>query len=143
MLKMLIKKLKLYTIWFSTNWMKCALKKFRKIANDDQSFFTDQLKRLDRKRKREFRKNRRSPKYKRLHKVFKLKVKEAKQKFKANMIDDVMTARSAQWYSKLKRISNFEQNKAEFVQVDEISHLSNKEQAEAIADGFSSISKPF
>jgi hypothetical protein len=72
-----------------------------------------------------------------------MKVKEAKQKFKANMIDDVMTARSAQWYSKLKRISNFEQNKAEFVQVDEISHLSNKEQAEAIADSFSSISNEY
>ena len=54
-----------------------------------------------------------------------------------------MTARSAQWYSKLKRISNFEQNKAEFVQVDEISHLSNKEQAEAIADSFSSISNEY
>ena len=72
-----------------------------------------------------------------------MKVKEAKQKFKTRMIDDVMTARSAQWYLKLKRISSYEQNKAEFVQVDEISHLSNKEHAEAIADSFSSISKPF
>ena len=117
--------------------------KVRKIASDDQPFFTDHLKRLDRKRRREFRKNRRSAKYKRLHKIFKKKVKEAKKKFKENMIDDVLTARSAQWYSKLKRISNFEQNKFEQLQVDEISHLSDKEQAEAIADSFSAISNEY
>ena len=54
-----------------------------------------------------------------------------------------MDARSGQWYSKLKRISNFEQNKSENIQVDEISHMSNKDQAEAIADSFSAISNQY
>ena len=115
----------------------------RKVSSDDQPFFTHQLKRLDRKRRREFRKHRRSAKYKRLHNLYKKKVSEAKKKFKQNMIDDVMTARSGQWYSKLKRISNFDQIKSENIQVDEISHLSNKEQAEAIADSFAKISNEY
>ena len=59
------------------------------------------------------------------------------------MIDDVMDARSGQWNSKLKRISKFEQNKSENIQVDEISHMSNKDQAEAIADSFSAISNQY
>ena len=59
------------------------------------------------------------------------------------MIDDVLSARDGQWYSKLKRISNYDQTKSEQVQVDEITHLSDKEQAEAIADSFSAISNEY
>ena len=49
------------------------------------------------------------------------------------MIDDVMTSGEAQWYSKLKRITNYEQTKSETIQVDEISHMSDQEQASASA----------
>ena len=59
------------------------------------------------------------------------------------MIDDVMEAKSGQWYSKLKRITNFDQTKTDKLQVDEISHLSDKDQAEAIADSFSAISNEY
>ena len=50
-----------------------------------------------------------------------------------------MTAKSGQWYSKLRRITNFDQEKGEVLQVDEINHLNDQDQAEAIADSFSSI----
>ena len=59
------------------------------------------------------------------------------------MIDDVMEAKSGQWYSKLKRITNFDQTKTDKLQVDEISHLSDKDQAEAIADSFTAISNEY
>ena len=87
--------------------------------------------------------NRRSSKYKKLQAAFKKKVSEEKKKFKKKMIDDVMTARDGQWYSKLKRISNYDQAKSEKVQVDEISHMTDKEQAEAIAESFSSRSNEY
>ena len=51
-----------------------------------------------------------------------------------------MNAKSSQWYQKLKRITNFNQERSENVQVDEISHLSDEAQAEAIADSLSEIS---
>ena len=54
-----------------------------------------------------------------------------------------MTSRDSQWYSKLKRITNYEQTKSETVQVEEISHLPDQEQAEAIASSFSSISNEY
>ena len=49
------------------------------------------------------------------------------------MIDDVVTAKSSQWYSKLKRMLNIDQHKTEKVEVEEISHLSDKEQSDFIA----------
>ena len=59
------------------------------------------------------------------------------------MIDDVMTAKSSQWYSKFKRMTNFQQEKSDIVHVEVISHLSDEDQAEAIADAFSNISKQY
>ena len=111
--------------------------KVRRISDDDCPWFTEGLRRLHRKKKLEFNKNRRSRRYKRLQKLFEKRLSEEKVKFKKRMIDDVMEAKSGQWYSKLKRITNFDQTKTDKLQVDEISHLSDKDQAEAIADSFS------
>ena len=99
--------------------------KARKISSDDEPWFSDQLKRLDRRRRRQFRLNRRSRKYKKLQRLFKRKVSEAKRLFKKKFIDDVSNARDGQWYSKLKRISNYDQARSEQVQVEEISHMTD------------------
>ena len=98
---------------------------------------------MSRKKARLFRKNRQSKKYKSIKKKYDKKVLEAKKRFKTNCIDDVMTAKSGQWYSKLRRITNFDQEKGEVLQVDEINHLNDQDQAEAIADSFSSISNEY
>ena len=58
---------------------KFCPEKIRKIASDDQPFITDQLKRLDRKRRREYRKNRRSFKYKRILKFYEKKVEKKRR----------------------------------------------------------------
>ena len=68
---------------------------------------------------------------------------QEKKKFKKKMIDDVITAKSSQWYSKLKRMLNYDQHKTEQIQVEEISQLSDKDQSEAIADAFSEISNQY
>lgn len=117
--------------------------KIRKISSDDKPWFTEDLKNLDRKKRREYRKNRRSSKYNQLKKLFDKKVAIQKKKFKIKMIGDVVNAKSSQWYSKLKRIANYDQEKKNIVDVEEISHLSNKAQAEAIADSFSKISNEY
>ena len=114
--------------------------KNRKISSDDMPWFTEQLKRLKRKKQRCFKKNRSSKKYNRMKQNYEKKVEIAKRQFKTKMIDDVMTARDSQWYSKLKRISNYDQMKGDILQVDEISHMPDQDQAEAIADTFFSIS---
>ena len=117
--------------------------KTTKIASDDQPWYTDKLKQLDRRKRREYKKNRRSEKYKALKKLYDTKVATAKKKFKSKMIDDVLTSREREWYSKLKRITNYDQTKSENFQVDEINHMNDEEQVEAIATSFSTISNEY
>ena len=59
------------------------------------------------------------------------------------MIDDLKTAHSGEWYSKLKRLTRYDQGKSETIQVDEISHLTDQEQADIIADHQAEISNTY
>ena len=83
----------------------------RKIAVDDQPWYTEELKKLKRQKCREFKKYRKSDKYMTLNKKYENKLKLAKRKYKRKAIDDVLTSSDRQWYFKLKRITNFEQQK--------------------------------
>jgi hypothetical protein len=56
------------------------------------------------------------------------------------MIYTIKEAKPGEWYSSLKRISRFDQGKGEVLQVEEISHLSDQQQAEKIADHQAAIS---
>ena len=54
--------------------------KTRKIASDDKPWVTSKLKEIDRKKKREYRKNRRSEKYKQLQRIYLKRVAIEKKK---------------------------------------------------------------
>ena len=58
----------------------------RKINSDEQLWISHKLKILDRKRKRIFRKQRRSEKWKDIDKLFKKEMKSAKSKFYQNLV---------------------------------------------------------
>ena len=112
--------------------------KTRKINSDDQPWISHRLKVLDRKRKRIYRKERRSEKWKAMNKIFKKEVKIAKAHFYKDTVEDLKTKNPGQWYSCLKRMTSSDQ-KGEQINIDEISHLPNQVQAEMIADKFTSI----
>ena len=114
-----------------------------KVASDDQSWFTEPLKKLDRRRRREYHKNRISEKYKRLSRLYEEKVAKAKKSYKRTMIDDIILSNSGEWYSKLERITRYDQQKSEVIQVEEICHLDDQEQAEMIADNQARISNTY
>ena len=112
--------------------------KNRKISSDDAPWMTQKLKRLDRKRKRAYQKHRKSEKWKNLDKDFKKAVKDQKENFYKDMIADLRQKNPSQWYSSLKRITGLDQ-RSETVQIEKISNLGDEEQAEKIAEYFSSI----
>ena len=66
-----------------------------KVNSDDQPWITHKLKAMDRKRKREFHKHRRSEKWKRLNKTFKLNVKLEKLDFYKKMTKDLLGKNSS------------------------------------------------
>ena len=113
--------------------------KTRKIQSDDQPWVTHKLKQLDRKRKRLYRKERRSQNWRQLDKMFKQEVKYAKTEFYKKSVAELKEKKPGQWYQCLKKITSHDQFKTEEPVVDEISHLSDQQQAEAIAESFTAI----
>ena len=114
-----------------------------KFASDDQPWYSKELKSLDHKRRREYAKNRKSTKYIALKKLYDKKVKFAKSTFKKSIINDTIRAGSHEWYKKFKRMSNYDTNQFGHLKVSDIDHLSPLQQAEEIANKFSSISQEF
>ena len=121
----------------------CLPEKVIKVASEDEPWYSDSLKKLDRRRRREYNKNRRSSKYIELSRLYQEKLSKTKKKYKRDMIDDLKSAKSGEWYSHLKRMTRYDQNKTEIVQVEEISSLDDQEQAERIADQLAQISQSY
>ena len=112
--------------------------KLLKINNDDQPWISNKLKKMDRKRKRLYRKERRSENWKMLDKLFKAEIKNAKAQFYKKTISNLKQTDPGKWYSWLKRISCHDQKDQE-LKIDDINHLTDQEQAEQIAETFSAI----
>ena len=104
---------------------------------------TPELKQLDRRRKREFRKHRRSEKWNHLNSKFEEKCNSAKGNFHKNMMKDLKISNPRQWYFKLKRMSSHDQHKGETVNVEELSELDDQQQADRIADQFERVSSQY
>ena len=74
--------------------------------------------------------------------MFKKEVKKAKANFYKNSVADLKQKNPGQWYSWLKRVSSNDQKNCQ-INIDEISHLPDQEQAEIIANKFSSIQNEY
>ena len=107
--------------------------KVLRIASDDQPWMTDKLKKIARKKERIFWKERRSERWKKINKLFQQKKKEAQTDFNKNMIEQMKSANPSKWYSIWKRISKIDEGKSDQIVVPDICHLTDQEQAEAIA----------
>ena len=112
-------------------------------TSQDQVWVTPEIKQLARKKSREFFKHRKSPKWKTLSTLYEQKCKKARTDYYTNIVSDLKTSNPGQWYSKLKRMSNYDQTKTEQISVEEICQFSDEEQAEIIAENFSRISNQY
>ena len=118
-------------------------KKKEKFCNEDQPYFTPELKILDRKRKIEFKKHRHSKKYLELNKKFKKKCKHSKKYFYKPFIQDLKVSNPRQWYSKVKRITCYKIHENELPQCQEISSFDDQNQAELIADIYEKVAHSY
>ena len=111
-----------------------------RVNESTKPWMTNQSIQLDRKRKREYVKNKRSAKWKKLNSDFEDLSEQLKESYYTNIVEDLKTSNPGQWYSKLKRMSTIDQTKDDEVIVQQIKNETNKQQAEIIADQFASIS---
>ena len=114
-----------------------------RVNEFDQPWVDSKLLTLDRKRKREYLKNKKSQKWNNLNTQFLERTKSLKESYYNNVVEDLKTTNISQWYSKVKRISSMDPTKDDNIQVDEIRDLPSSEQAEVIADKFAEISQQY
>ena len=120
---------------------KCFPEKVIRLSSDDCPWWTEQLQKLHRLKQRVYRKQRKSLKWKTLEKKFQAMKTKAKKSFYLRMVNDMIEKDQNQWYLQLKRLTN--KGKTKDLVVDEISHLSDKEQADTIADHIESVSQEY
>ena len=113
------------------------------LSSDDQPWFTPELKELDKKRKTEYRRHRKSARWSVLNKRFKTKVADSKNKFYQRRIEDLKEGKPGQWHSLLKRLCSADQFKTDQPECEEIKDKSDEDQAELIADNFASVSNEY
>ena len=122
---------------------KCLPEKMMTFSSDDQPWMTPELKNLDRKRKRQFQKHRKSERWHFLNSKFEEKCNLVKSNYYKNMIEDLKISNPGQWYSKFKRISSHDQHKGEIVNVEELSGLTDQQQADVIANQYENVANQY
>ena len=122
------------------NYKMCFPTKTVKVCSEDDPWVSGDLKKLERRMKREFVKHKESKKWVQLNKEYIEKCKMEKEKYHENMVKDLKLSNPGKWYSKVKRMSGKSNSKQEIILVDEMMGLSDQEQAECIADHYSAIS---
>ena len=126
------------------NFHRCFPIKSLKICEDDQPWVSRGLKKLDRLRKREFFKHKKSPRWEYLNQKFLEKCQEEKEKYYSKIVCDLKESNVSQWYSKVKRMAG--QHSPSLPSdncVEELEGLSDQDQAEKIADHYANISNQY
>ena len=113
--------------------------KVQKFKTGDKPWFSFKLRKIDRKRKRIYSKERKSAKWKVLDQKFRKEMKKAKSSFYEKNLSNLKHTDPRKWYSSLKRLGSDNWQSSEVLSIEEIKHLSDKEQAEKIASHFSKI----
>ena len=114
-----------------------------KISSLDKKWFSPALKQLHRKMQRAYHKNRSSAKFKQLKIKFKKMKRKAINTFYTDFVSDLKSSNPGKWYAMAKKIGAVDQLGEGQVNVESLSHLSNLEAAQKIAEHFVAISNEF
>ena len=137
------KKAEIFQDMLMENYHRCFPTKSLKVCEEDKPWYSLELKKLDRRMRREFFKHKKSQKWAQMNEEYQHRCAAEKEKYYTNMVSDLKTSNPGKWYSKLKRMSGQGNVKQQNIQVDELIGLSNMEQAERIADHYSAISNQY
>ena len=136
------KKMEIFQDSLHKMFQDCFPVKKNTFLSHNEPFMNEALLKLKRKKSREFRKHRRSKKYMDLEALYKEMISMSKKKFYRRKVRHLRTSKSKGWYKSLKELM-LSGGKNEKPEREEIKHLSEIEQAEAIADLFAKISNEY
>ena len=113
------------------------------ISNLDKKWMTPELKTLSRQIKREFFRNRKSPKWSRLKKEFKTKKKKAIRTFHSNFVNELKFSDPRKFYQLCKKIGAVDQMNDGDLKIKSLQGLSDQQCAEKVGQHFASISNEY
>ena len=114
-----------------------------KISTLDKKWMSPPLKLAHRNMQREFYKNRKSLKYKKLRAKYKQMKKKAIRCFYSNFITEMKASDPGKWYAMAKRLGAVDQMTHGEVQVECLAGLDNVEAAQKIAKHFAAVSNEY
>ena len=117
----------------------CFSLKTKTFLNENKPFFTDKLVKLKRKKTREFNRNRKSRKYETLAKIYDSELKKAKKLYYRKHVLKLRSKKPKEFIRSIRKMIDPEKDE-EVIEVDDIRHLSDNNQAELIADRFAEVS---
>ena len=112
------------------------------IPEDSAPWYNEYLAKLRKKKSREFQKHRKSQKYKALKVLYNKQLKHAKKNYYTQKVERLKSSNPKQWYRQLKKLADYDKG-GDIIEVVSIRNLSDKEQAESIADKFSSVANEY
>lgn len=126
-----------------TKLEECCPEKTVMVSYLDKKWMTPQLKNLNRRLKREFFKNRKSPNWKKLKGRCKKQKRKTIKLFYTNYVSELKETNPGKWYSMAKRLSTDQNSRDSRLKVECLKGLGDQEAAEEVAKHFSSISQEY
>ena len=137
------KKLEFLQMKLMNKYHEFFPEKTRLVSSDDQPFYTKKLEKMKRRKCREFHKNRKSDKWKKMSNEYEIELVNAKKNFYRKKIQNLIKSKPSKWFQELKKLTSTNQLKSEEIVIEDIRDLPIKDQAELIADNFAAISQEF
>ena len=122
---------------------ECFPLKTRKITSDNQPFYTEKLSILKRRKQREYNKHRKSTKWINLNIKYNDLLDDTKKMYFKKEISKLRKSNPRKWFFHLKRLTSYDQVKNQEINLDIFDHMTKEEQAEKLADEFSSVRQEF
>ena len=136
-------QVELFHHWLKINLDKFFPEKITKISTLDKKWMSPQLKQLHRAMQREFCKNRRSQKYKKLKSKFKRMKRKSVKHFHSDFVLNLKQSDPGRWYQMAKKIGAINGSESGDIKVESLSHLSNSECAQTIAEHYAAVSNEY
>ena len=114
-----------------------------KISNLDKKWFSPKLKLMHRRMQREYFRNRKSAKWKKLKAKFKKEKRKSIKSFYSDFVSTLKSTNPGKWYCMAKKLGAVDQMTNGDVKVESLQHLSNSECAQKIGEHFAKISKEY
>ena len=124
-------------------YYECFPMKILKLSDDDKPWFSQELKKLGRMRKREYSRHNKSSLWEKLNSEFLQKCKIEKERYYKNIVEDLKESEPGKWHSKLKRMTGQDKLKSQNILIEELLGCSDQEQADIIAEHYSEISNQY